>query len=88
MKRGIECWTGYDPAGEWCCHIKKQRGKLTLDEIRETLMEAVDEDFYMLVIKAMDEDIAQYFDTDDLDGDFVTLYRADDFFKWREQNND
>lgn len=56
-----------------------------MDEIREALMEAVDEDFYMLVIKAMDEDVSQFFNTEDLDGDFVTLYLADDFFKWREK---
>lgn len=33
----------------------------------------------------MDEDIGQYYMTDDLDGDFVTLYCADDFFKFREK---
>ena len=84
MKRGIEAWTGYDPTGQWVLHIKKARGRLTLDEIQEAAMEH-EEDFYMLVIKAMDVEIGQYYDTDDLDGDFVTLYRADDFFRWRER---
>ena len=27
----------------------------------------------------------QYYDTEDLSGDYVTLYRADDFFRWREK---
>ena len=37
----------------------------------------------MLVIKAMDDETEQFFDVDDLKGDFVTLYKADDFFRWR-----
>ena len=81
-KKTIESWSDYDRTGMWCLHIQKKRGKLTLDEIREACMEW-DEDFYMLVIKAMDEEIGQYYETDDLDGDFVTLYRAGDFFEWR-----
>lgn len=82
MKKGIESWTEYDSNGQWTLKIKKKKGRLTLDEIREACME-YDQDFYMLVIKAMDEEIGQYYDTDDLDGDFVTLYRADHFFDWR-----
>ena len=37
------------------------------------------------VICAMDRDMDQYYEVDDLSGDYVTLYRADDFFKWREK---
>lgn len=84
MKKGIEAYSDYDPTGQWCIRISKKRGHLTLDEIREACME-FDQDFYMLVIRAMEDDMSQYYDTDDLDGDFVTLYRADDFFKWREK---
>lgn len=84
MKRGIEVWADYDPTGQWILKIQKARGKLTLDEIREACTE-YDQDFYMLVIRAMDDDISQYYTVDDLEGDFVTLYRADDFFKWREK---
>ena len=80
--KNIEVWTDYDKAGIWAMHIKKNRGKLTLDEIIETCT-AYEQDFYMLVIKAMDEDMEQYYITDDLQGDYVTLYRADDFFGWR-----
>jgi len=84
MKKGIEAYSDHDPTGQWCIRISKKRGRLTLDEIREACME-FDQDFYMLVIRAMEDDMSQYYDTDDLDGDFVTLYRADDFFKWREK---
>ena len=85
MSNNIEVWPDYDPAGVWTLCIRKKRGKLSLDEIAEVCTE-YEQDFYMLVIKAMDEDVGQYYDTDDLDGDYVTLYRAGDFFKWRERN--
>jgi len=84
MAKNIESWSDYDPAGIWTLHIRKKKGKLTLDEITQTCMEW-DEDFYLLVIKAMNADTEQYYEVDDLDGDFVTLYRAGDFFKWRER---
>ncbi len=84
MKKGIEVWSDYDKTGQWILNIKKSRGRLTLDEIREACME-YEQDFYMLVIVAMDREIGQYYDLDDLEGDFVTLYRADDFFKWRQK---
>lgn len=82
MKKGIEVWTDYDPNGIWRLNIRKKRGQLTLDEITEAATE-YEQDFYMLVLKCMDEDVGQYYFTDDLDGDFVQLYSAADFFKWR-----
>ena len=84
MKKGIEAWSDYDRQGCWILNVKKQRGKLTLYEIREACTE-YEQDFYMLVIAALDMESSQYYYTDDLQGDFVTLYRADDFFKWREK---
>ena len=84
LSKNIETWTDYDRTGQWQMHIKKKRGKLTLDEITEACM-TYDNDFYMLVIKAMDGCMDQYYETDDLGGDYVTLYRADDFFRWREK---
>lgn len=84
MKKGIEVYTDYDQRGIWTLHIAKKKGKLTLEDIIESCTE-YEQDFYMLVIKAMDEEIGQYYLTDDLEGDFVTLYRADDFMKWREK---
>lgn len=82
--RNIEVWTEYDKQSIWTLHIKKKRGKLTLDEITQACTE-YEQDFYMLVISAMDGDTSQYYEVDDLQGDYVTLYRADDFFKWREK---
>lgn len=82
--KNIEVWQDYDRAGEWCLHIRKKRGTLTLEEIQQTAMR-YDQGFYFLLIKAIDEDIGQYYDTDDIDGDYVTLYRYDDFSRWRER---
>ena len=83
-KSNFEIWTDYDRQGLWTLNIKKKRGKLSLDEITEICID-FDQDFYLLVIKAMDFDTEQYYDVEDMNGDFVTLYRADDFFKWREK---
>lgn len=83
--KNIESWTDYDPTGQWVLKIKKKRGRLTIDEIIEECKRC-DHDFYMLVLKAMDEDVSQYYMMDDLDGDFVTCYRADDFFRWRDKD--
>ena len=82
--KSIEVWTDYDLQGMWTLHIKKKRGRLTLDEIIQACTD-YEQDFYMLVICAMDREIGQYYEIDDLNGDYVTLYRADDFFKWREK---
>ncbi len=82
MKKGIEVWSDYDKTGQWILNIKKSRGRLTLDEIRDACME-YEQDFYMLVIVAMDREVGQYYDLDDLEGDYVILYRADDFFRYR-----
>lgn len=83
-KKGIEVWTDYDAQHIWTLHIRKARGQLTLEEIENACAE-YEQDFYLLVICAMDRDVIQYYETDDLHGDYVTLYRADDFFKWREK---
>ena len=85
MKRGIEVWTDYDRTGMWTLHVKKKRGKLSLEEITEACME-YGQDFYMLVICAMDMEVGQYYDTDDLQGDYATLYLADQFFEWRAKS--
>ena len=83
-KKNIEVWQDHDRTGEWVLHIQKKKGSLTLDEIREAAA-AWDQGFYFLLIRAMDDDMDQYYMTEDLDGDFVTLYRSDDFQKWREK---
>lgn len=84
LKNNVEVWTDYDPQGQWRLNIRKKRGKLTLEDIKQTCMEW-EQDFYMLVICAMDIEIGQYYEVDDLEGDYVQLYRADDFFRWREK---
>lgn len=84
MSKNIEVWQDYDIAGEWCLHVKKKRGTLSLEEIREAAMR-YDQDFYFLVIKAFDEEMDQYYLAEDLDGATVTLYRHDDYRRWREK---
>lgn len=79
MKKGIEVWQDYDQTGEWCLRIKKRKGKLSLDEITEAAME-YEQDFYAVIIKAVDDDMMQYYD-DIETGDYVTLYRATDFLR-------
>jgi len=82
--KNIEVWPDYDCQGQWVLNIRKKRGKLTLEEIIETCKD-YEQDFYMLVLCAMDKDVEQYYLVDDLRSDYVQLYRADDFFKWREK---
>ena len=77
MKRGIEVWQDYDQTGQWCLRIKKRKGKLSLDEIAEAATE-YEQDFYAVIIKAVDDDMMQYYD-DIETGDYVTLYRGTDF---------
>lgn len=84
MAKSIEVQSDYDEAGVWCLRLRKKRGKFTLDEIVEACKN-YESDFYMISIKAMDEDLDQYYIVDDFDGDYVTAYRAGDFFKWREK---
>ena len=82
--KNIEVWSDYDQAGVWCLRLKKKRGKFTLDEIIEACKD-YESNFYMISIKAMDADLDQYYEVDDFNGDYVTAYRAEDFFKWREK---
>lgn len=77
MKKGIEIWTDYDATGRWYLAIKKKKGRFTLDEIREIAMEW-GQDFYALIVEAVDEEFQSYYDWD-FDGDFVRLYYATDF---------
>ena len=79
MKRGIEVWQDFDRTGVWCLHIKKRKGTLSLDEIAEAARE-YEEDFYAVIIKAVSDDMMQYYDEIET-GDYVTLYRATDFWE-------
>lgn len=77
MKKGTTIESGYGVEGRWCLKIRKAKGKFSLDEIIEAAKEW-EEDYYAVIVKAMSDETAQYYD-DDLDGDCVTLYRATDF---------
>lgn len=83
-KPNLEIWADWDKAGAWRLNIRKKRGKLTLEEIMEACRD-YEQDFYLLVLCAMDRDTEQYYEVDDLTGDYVQLYRAGDFFKWRNK---
>lgn len=76
MKKGIEVWPSYDKQGRWCIHIQKAKGRFTLDEIIETARE-YEQDFYLLLIDAYHDTEGQL--PEEATGDFVTLYRTDDF---------
>ena len=82
--KNIEVWADYDAQNIWRLNIRKTRGKLTLEDIEQACTE-YEQDFYMLVICAMDKEVGQYYEVDDLCGDNVQLYRADDFFRWRDK---
>lgn len=77
--RNIESWSDFDRDGRWCIHARKKRGRFTLDELTEVAMQ-YDEDYYAVIIKAIDEDYEQYFDDIQL-GDSVCIYRATDFLR-------
>lgn len=77
MKKNVEVWTDYDANGRWYLAIKKEKGRFTIEEIREIAMEW-EQDFYALIIEAIDKDMQDYYDWD-FEGDLVRLYRATDF---------
>lgn len=79
MKRGIEVEMHVDTDGQCVLVIRKARGKLTLEEIREAATE-YEQDYYGLVLKCIDEDMDQYYD-DDLLGDAAELYSISDILE-------
>ncbi len=79
MKKGIEVWSDYDETGRWRLRVKKAKGRFTLDELIEAAMQ-YEQDFYAVIIKAIEGDMEQYFD-DIQTGDYVTLYSATDFLR-------
>ncbi len=82
MSKNIEVWSDYDKNKQWRLNIRKKRGTLTLEEIRQAC-EDYKQDEYLLVICAKDKENGQDYETDDLTGDYVQLYRADDFYQWK-----
>jgi hypothetical protein len=78
MKKGIEAHADYDKNGRWRLIIEKKRGRLTLEEIKETAREW-ELDFYLLVLDCFHEEDVQYC-YDLPKGDRVELYRTDFFY--------
>lgn len=81
--KNIEVWPGYDCSGRWLLKIQKKRGKLTLDEIVEAAKN-YEQDFYALIIRAVDADYEQYYDVEPK-GDYIELYRAIDFMEFKKE---
>ena len=75
LKKGLSTEGTWDPDGNFCLKVRKERGKLTLEDIRQAAMDH-EEDYYFLVMKCMNEDMSQYYE-DDLEGDVAELYRAE-----------
>ena len=78
MKKGTEAWPDYDSSGRWCIRAKKVKGRFSLDELTD-IAKGFDEDIYAVIIKAIDGDEIQF--DEEFVGDYVTMYRATDFFK-------
>ena len=74
MKKGITAYSDYDVNGRWCLIIEKNKGKLTLDEIKEAAREH-EWDFYLLVLDCYHDEDIQFLEAPA--GDKVTLYRTD-----------
>lgn len=78
MKRGIEVAYMNDSQGWGFKRITKNRGQLTIDEIRQALIDDGDQGYYAVILKCIDDDMQQYYD-DDLPEDVVDAYDADSF---------
>ena len=76
MKKGISVSAEYDVNHRWCLKIEKQRGKLTLDEIKECAREW-EWDFYLLVLDCFHEEYDIQYGADLTKGDMAVLYRTD-----------
>ena len=72
MKKGITVSMEHDAAGHLMYVVRKAKGTLTLEDIKDAMME-YEQDYYALLMKCMDEDTSQYYD-DDLQGDAAELY--------------
>ena len=79
MKKGITVDMTHDSSGHLMYVVRKARGELTLEEIKDAMTE-YEQDYYGLVLKCMGDDVSQYFD-DDLQGDVAELYPIEDVLK-------
>lgn len=81
MKKGITACPEYDRKGRWMLVIRKQRGELTLEEIKSAARE-YELDYYLLVLDCYHDEYDSQL-AEEPDGDRVELYRTDDF--WEEE---
>lgn len=79
MKKGITCEVANDAYGNFVLIVRKKKGKLTLEDVREAAAE-YEPDYYGLILKCMNDDMAQYWD-DDLLGDSAELYSVSDMLQ-------
>ena len=78
--KNIEAHADYDKSGRWVLIIEKKRGRLSLEEIRETAREW-ELDYYLLLLDCFhDTDDVQYY-YEPPRGDSVMLYRTDLFYE-------
>lgn len=81
MKRGVEVYSDYDRDNRWRLIIKKKKGKLSLDEIKEAAKE-YEYDYYLLVLDCYhDEDNDDNPFCEPPKGDMAILYRTDLFYE-------
>ena len=76
MKRGIEIWPDYDRNGIWCLKVKKKKGKLSVEELREAAKE-YDGGYYFLLMNCTYDDEPQFEENDQ--GDFAIIYSTDNW---------
>lgn len=76
LKKGITAHADYDSSGRWMLVIEKEKGRLTLEDIKAAARDH-EWDYYLLVLDCFhDEDDSQYC-LHESAGDRVTLYRTD-----------
>lgn len=84
MKKGITAQAQWDKTGRWQLVIEKKKGRLTLEEIKETAREW-EWDFYLLVLDCFHEENDVPYGYDAPQGDRVELYRTDLLFEEGER---
>lgn len=86
-KSKIECYSDHDESGEWILVIEKDKGKLTLEEIKKAAREH-EWDYYFLFVDCYHEeyDVQYFWNTEDIEGDRVILYRAMRMLKYLDND--
>ena len=92
MKKGIEVWHEWVPMGRknntiMAVRVKKAKGKLTLDEIKDAVKETEGDDFYLLFIDLFHSPDEMQYD-EDISGDIATVYLATDLLHMTAEDYD